>query len=181
MIKKIIGIAVYTLCAIACENSDDTSTTTNNIRKNETTLQKSAELWQTVKEENGNSYTYQVTFTSWTGAGHITTLQITEGIVTSRKYQESNTNETDGTTEITDIYTETAENIGRDTRGAKPVSIDQLYTSCAQEYLQVDPKENTIYLETAANGLLSLCGFVPNNCEDDCFSGIRINSLTWTN
>jgi hypothetical protein len=52
--------------------------------------------WTELKNINGNSYIYQTTFVSWTGFGSITELKIEEGIVTSRVYQEFNTNETNG-------------------------------------------------------------------------------------
>ena len=29
------------------------------------------------------------------------------------------------------------------------------------------------------DGIISLCGFVPKGCQDDCFRGIKIKSFEW--
>jgi len=136
--------------------------------------------WQELKKTNGNSYIYQTTFVSWAGFGNITELKIEEGIVTSRVYQEFKTNETNGQREIIATYAETKTNLGSHEKGASPLTIDDLYNSCVSEYLVVDKENNTLYFETdKINGLVTLCGFVPKDCADDCFRGIKINSFKW--
>tara|TARA_R110000851_G_scaffold279768_1_gene433063 strand:- start:472 stop:612 length:141 start_codon:yes stop_codon:yes gene_type:complete len=45
----------------------------------------------------------------------------------------------------------------------------------------VDKEKNTLYFETEINGIMTLCGFVPNGCADDCYQGISIDSFEWVN
>ena len=135
--------------------------------------------WNELKKTNGNSYTYQATFSSWTGFGSITEFRIENGKVVSRTYQEFSINDTTGHKETRDIYTETVDDLNSHERGVTPLTIDELYDSCAKDYLIADTDENTLYFNTELNGTMNLCGYVPNNCADDCYHGIRINSFQW--
>ncbi len=143
------------------------------------TYTESIDKWNDLKNRNGNSYIYQTTFVSWAGFGSVTELKIIDGIVTSRIYQEFRINETNGEREVVDIYSETKVDLGIHEKGAAPATIDELYNSCASEYLIADEKQNTLYFETELNGLMNLCGFVPKGCMDDCYIGVRINSFEW--
>ncbi len=133
--------------------------------------------WEKLKAENGDSYTYQTQFVSWTGFRATTTLTIEEGKVVSRSYRETNSNQ-----EVTFSYIETSakDNLGSHKyRGASVLTIDDLYKNCIDQYLVVDESNNSIYFETDDNGLMTLCGYVPNNCMDDCFMGVRVSSFDW--
>jgi len=166
---------------ISCEkyNDDKISILTTLKGESGVTYNESLTQWNKLKNINGNSYIYQTTFVSWTGFSSITELKIEEGIVTSRVYKEFNTNETNGQQEIIDTYTETKTNIGSHEKGANPLTIDDLYNSCASEYLIVDNGKNTLYFETYLDGLMTLCGFIPDGCMDDCYKGVSINSFKW--
>ena len=135
--------------------------------------------WNELKTINGNSYSYQTTFVSWVGFGSITELKVEDGKVTARSYQEFSINDSTGQKETQAIYSETKSDLGSHQKGAKPLTIDELYESCAKEYLIVDTDDNTLFFDTELNGTMNLCGFVPNNCADDCYSGIKINSFEW--
>jgi hypothetical protein len=137
--------------------------------------------WTDMKKKNGNSYIYQTTIVSWFGYGSITELKIENGVVASRSYQQFKTDGTNGQREIIDSYSETKVELGSHEKGATPFTIDELYDSCASEYLIVDQDKNTLYFEAESDGLMTLCGFVPDGCMDDCFSGVRINSFKWIN
>lgn len=137
--------------------------------------------WLELKKINGNSYIYQILVNSWTGFGSITELKIEEGIVVSRSYQKFKTNHTNGQREIIDSYTETKSDLGTHEKGAKPLTIDDQYNTCAREYLIVDEESNTLSFETENDGLMSLCGFSPKGCMDDCFTGVYISSFKWIN
>jgi len=166
---------------MSCKKNNDDKLSVLATLKSESglTYNESLAQWTKLKNLNGNSYIYQTTFVSWTGFGSITELKIEEGLVTSRAYQEFKTNETNGQREIIDSYTETKNNLGSHEKGANPLTIDDLYNSCASEYLTVDIENNTLYFETELDGLMTLCGFVPDGCMDDCLSGISINSFKW--
>ena len=97
----------------------------------------------------------------------------------ARTYKGFSTDVQTGQRTITDSYTEVEGTLGSNENGASPMTIDELYNSCASDYLIVDKENNTLYFETETNGLMTLCGFVPNGCADDCFQGISINSFDW--
>jgi hypothetical protein len=55
-------------------------------------------------------------------------------------------------------------------------TLDQIYTKAKDEWL-VKRDDATTYFETKNSGMISFCGFVPNNCQDDCFRGVSIRSI----
>ena len=79
---------------------------------------------------------------------------------------------------ITDSYDETEPNeIGTNSGGEDPLSIDELYEDCA-EYLAEAGPEDTVYFNTFDdNNIMKTCGYIPKWCMDDCFQGIRIDSV----
>jgi hypothetical protein len=144
-------------------------------------LHKSLTAWTKLKKANGNSYVYQTSFVSWSGYGHITELRVEDGVVTSRSYQEFRIDEATGNRLVTDSYSETKIDLGSHEKGTGILTIDDLYDSCGKDYLRVNESGNTIYFQTSSDGVMTLCGFVPDNCQDDCFNGIQINSFEWIN
>lgn len=157
---------------LSCKKDDDSKTT--HVKNYKESLNKWAEL----KAKNGNSYTYKTTFVSWVGGGSTTELKVENGKVTGRSYQQFIIDNT-GQRTIIDSYTETTSEVGTHQKGARPLTIDELYSSCLGEFLIADDKTNTLYFETDANGIMSSCGFVPDNCADDCFRGVTIKDLNW--
>ncbi|UOR05180.1 hypothetical protein MUN82_19860 [Hymenobacter aerilatus] len=176
-------LPILTAIIMSCSKDETTNLSVLTTLKGESGISYNESLskWYELKKTNGNSYVYQTTFVSWTGFGSITEIKIEKGIVTSRAYQEFKINATNGQREIIDTYTETKANLGSHKKGAAPLTIDDLYNSCASEYLIVDKEKNTLYFDTdKINGSMNLCGFVPKGCADDCFRGIRINSFKWS-
>ena len=143
------------------------------------TYQESIDAWSALKETNGDSYVYQTTFTSWTGRGNTTEIRVDDGVVTTRIYQEFQVNQSDGKKIVDFYYREDGDDVGSHTKGAKPHTIDELYESCASEFLIADRENNTVYFETTDEGLMTMCGFVPSGCADDCYTGVTIDSFAW--
>lgn len=143
-----------------------------------TKYNKSNATWSELKQEKGNSYNYQVSFSSWTGFTTATTLTVEKGKVIQRRYEEYVLTET-GEKDISDAYTETKDLLGSNEKGAEVLTIDELYGACASEYLAVDEKENSLFFDTQDNGIMRLCGYNPNDCADDCFKGVRISAFEW--
>ena len=169
---------LFVLCYLSCSKSDEVLNTI--ISSNGLSYSDSIREWQKLKKQNGNSYSYEIIFASFAGFGSTTAITVKDGKVIERKYEayRDNTNER----EITDTYIENESNLGINERGALPKTIDELYATCANEYLRVDEETNIIYFETAdATGILSLCGFYPKGCADDCFMGIRLKNFKWLN
>ena len=179
-IKKMI-ILLFLLVSISCEKNNKPSVLTELKSKNGLSYNQSLNKWNELKNKNRNSYSYQTTFKSWTGFGNTTELKIKDGVIASRIYQEFKTKDQDGTKEIVDSYSEDGCNLGTHSKGALLLTIDDLYETCAKRYLTIDEKNNTIYFETGNDGLITMCGFVPNGCMDDCYRGVSVNSFHWLN
>ena len=177
MLKNILKSLLIMFLFFSCEKGE-----TNQFElrgENGFSYNESFELWNKLKENNGNSYVYKTKFVSWTNYGSSTELKIKNGIVVERIFEKFRYLESNGEKEIIDSYFENIENLGTHDKGALPKTIDALYNSCASEYLMVNSKENEIYFDTNENGLLSLCGFVPIGCVDDCFRGVQLDSFYW--
>ena len=177
-------LLVFFLISLSCQKDDgqkdDQLAVLAKLKsENGLTYHESLSKWNGLKNKNGNSYIYQTTFISWTGFGNTTELKIVDGAVTSRTYQAFKTNKTNGQKEIVDSYFETQDKLGSHESGAAVMTIDELYDTCVKDYLVVDEENNTLYFETEKDGLMTLCGFVPKNCADDCFSGVSISSFEW--
>jgi hypothetical protein len=147
--------------------------------ENRLSYTESLNKWNELKITNGNSYIYQTSFLSWVGFGSTTKLKVINGTVKARVYHEFRADEQTGERVMTDSYDENEDALGSHEKGALPLTIDKLYSSCASDYLVVDKEKNTVYFETGINGLMTLCGFVQNGCEDDCYEGISIDSFEW--
>jgi hypothetical protein len=142
--------------------------------------QQSYEKWLTDKASHNESYQYVVTFSSWAGFGENTTITVNRGVVTDRSYQAwKYNNDKPGDREITTQWRENASNLDSHQEGAASQTLDQLYQQCSSDWLRVNISQNTIYFESKNNGLLSLYGYVPKNCQDDCFTGVRISDFHW--
>lgn len=140
----------------------------------------SYEQWLSDKQAHQDSYEYVVTFSSWAGFGENTTITVNRGVVTGRtyeawKYKEDKPAEK----EITLQWTEDAAQLNTHQEGAAAQIFDQLYQQGSMKWLRVNTSQNKVYFENENNGLLSLCGYVTNNCADDCFTGVRISEFKW--
>lgn len=61
--------------------------------------------------------------------------------------------------------------------GATPVmTLDEVYTKAKGQWLVTQEKKK-IFFETKNNGMISSCGYVIGNCQDDCFTGINISLI----
>lgn len=169
-------LIAFTLILLSCNKNNKLTTLKS---KNGFSYVESLDEWKKLKETNGNAYKYETTFTSWAGFGNTTEIKVQDGKVTARVYEEFTINDTTGARVIADSYTETAADLGSHEKGAPPLTIDELYDSCAKKYLTVDDKKNILHFETQTNGLMNLCGFTPKNCMDDCYTGIQIDSFNW--
>ncbi len=179
-ISKYLPIVAIAVFLSSCnDNTDPLSNLTQLVGETGFSYMDSYDSWTQLKEQNGNSYKYQTTFTSWAGFGNTTEIMVENGVVTGRAYHEFVINDTTGEYKTMSSYIETSSNLGSNEAGAELMTIDELYSTCASEYLIVKKSENRIYFETDTTGLMTLCGYVPNSCADDCYYGIRIDSFDW--
>lgn len=143
------------------------------------TYSESKSKWLQMKKEKGDSYNYKVQEISWTGHGNNTLITIVNGKAVARTYQEFFMDPDTGSIENGYGYSETKVDLGKNEAGARPWTIDHLYSICLAEYLVVDDESNTIFFDTDEEGILTSCGFVPDDCADDCFTGITLVQFNW--
>jgi len=135
--------------------------------------------WQKQKQENGDSYEYALEVTSFTGHGNRTIMSIENGKVMKRTYLTVYMDPDNGEVEEQEVYSESGLEVGTNSEGAKPLTIDALYEICASEYLVVDEENNRIYFDTNDEEIMDLCGYVPIGCADDCFTGLTFSHFAW--
>lgn len=178
------GLMIFTIIvmfSLACKeinNDPKFSVLTQLIGESGISYNESLSKWADLKAVNGNSYIYQTSFSSWVGFGNRTELKIVDGKVIERVYEAFDIG-VNGDVTILDSYSETLDNLGENENGGMPLTIDELYETCAADYLIVDQKNNTIYFETSEDQMMMLCGFTPIDCIDDCYTGIRISAFEW--
>ncbi len=164
--KTIFSILFLSLIVISCKKSESEVTS----RFNE-----SLKRFNEFKQQTGNNYSYTVTISSWTGFSSSTKITVLNGIVSSREYTAATRNDT-SLVQLAS-WKETFVNLNSHQEGAQTLTLVQVYEKAKNEWLTANKKHNDIYFETKNNGMISLCGYVPDGCQDDCFFGIRISEI----
>ncbi|MCS4165128.1 MULTISPECIES: hypothetical protein [Sphingobacterium] len=137
---------------------------------------KSYEAYQKYKKENANSYQYTVTSSSWTGSNSTTTITVFNGQVEHRSY-EAKTHLEDGKVQTYAKWTENKTELNTHDEGYEASTLDQVYERAKKDWL-IKRRDSKIYFEAKNNGLISSAGYVPDNCQDDCFVGINISKIS---
>lgn len=143
----------------------------------ESDLERSYKIYTAFKASTNNSYRYQVNTVSWTGYSTETMISVKNGKVIRRAYVAKNV--IGGPTpQITIIeqWVEEEGSLNTHTTGAATLTLDQVYEKARTEWL-LKRKGAKTSLQTKNNGMISSCGFVEDNCADDCFNGISIASI----
>lgn len=169
---------------------------------------RSFETFQQFKKESNNSYVYKTTTSSWTGYTTEYTFEVVNGVVRSRSFAYTkigNIKRPDSgwTREIASAafqsigYTsqeierlfnehdyfsvlewkEMQQELGIKHELNNIWTLDEIYNKAKTEWL-IDRPNTNIYFEAKNDGLISNCGYVDQNCQDDCFVGITINSIS---
>jgi hypothetical protein len=131
--------------------------------------------WQDFKKTSGDSYSYQVGTSSWVGYRTETTITIKQGKVTERSFLVTMQQDIGGTTVVKEWKEDEAQ-LGTHEEGAALLTLDEVYTKAKENWLLKRDNAKT-YFETNNNGMISLCGYAENGCQDDCLIGIRINFI----
>lgn len=171
-------IAVVTIFLSACTKDPAINakkeTSSTNLSYND-----SYKAWLNYKKNIKNSYSYISTYSSFTGYGVTIKIDVKNGAIISRdftsyQYQQNTSNKT-----IIKQWHEDSSSLNShgDVAG-ELLTMDAIYLKAKDVWLKVDPKINDIYFETKNNGIISTCGYYPIGCQDDCFNGIHIDSIT---
>ena len=135
--------------------------------------------WVSYKSNVSNSYSYITTTSSFTGRSIEIKTSVINGSIISRdytafQYEQNSANKTiiKQWHEDQSILNTHPDDVG------DAITMDAVYLQAKSIWLKADPKTNDIYFETKNNGLISTCGYFPLGCQDDCFTGINISSIT---
>lgn len=137
----------------------------------------SMETWLDFKEDTNNSYQYTVVFSSFSGFSQKTTISVENGIIIKRDYKLSFLYEVPASYTNEDLeWSETENEIGSHDDGAALLTLDEIYNKAKSDWL-IEKKDARVIFETNNNGMISTSGYIDKNCLDDCFIGIRIQSI----
>lgn len=136
----------------------------------------SFKAWKKFKSSVNNSYQYTVVSGSWTGFGNETTIDVKNGKVIQRTYTATTMDGATGVKKIVEQWTEDLTTLNVHNNGAAALTLDEIYMKAETEWL-VNIKNADTYLETKNQGMISMAGYVPKGCMDDCFTGITISSI----
>jgi hypothetical protein len=144
---------------------------------------KSYKAWLSFKESSNNSYKYKAIHGSLMGSYSETVITITNGAVTGRDYvfyeYQYHTDNTPPTKVLKKEWQETTSDLGtHGAEGAGLNTLDDIYNTAKNSWITADPSKNTIIFETNNNGMISVAGYIPKKCQDDCLIGITIQSIT---
>ncbi|OOG73434.1 hypothetical protein [Flavobacterium sp. A45] len=152
----------------SCESDD--------VDQNE--FQNSVKVLSDFKKSTNNSYRYIVTGVSWVGTAWETTITISGGKAIQRHFKYTNTQGLRNDIPKEELeWTENGNEIGSHKNiAATALTLDEIYNKAEQEWLIKRDNAKT-YFETKNNGLISICGYIENGCQDDCFIGIHIKNI----
>ncbi|KQC01979.1 hypothetical protein AQF98_05005 [Pedobacter sp. Hv1] len=151
----------------ACKKSDL-------VQEND--FNKSFKTWLNFKSSSNNSYRYQTITVSWGGAKTETIITVKNGKVIGRSYVEKRINRTTNAMVVYAQWEESQENLNSHQEGAKTLTLDEIYEKAKTDWL-LKRKDAKSSFEAKNNGMISSCGYVENNCADDCFIGISIDFI----
>lgn len=137
-------------------------------------LEVSRAAWNAQKDMFGESYNYETRFASVFGFSSITTQYISSGTVIRRVYETTDQNDVQSS-----IYDEGASEVGTNSAGAEPATIDELYDVCESILKTKNPSENFISFDLDDDNVLKKCTFFPKNCADDCDEGVNIQNINF--
>ena len=124
-----------------------------------------------------DTYSYEVSTSSFTGYQTLTTLQFETGVATYRRFDSASPLATGQLGPFVVQWEERGTEVGSHPGAPPPDTIDTLYDRCAHEVLAQDPNRNTIALFIDEAGILRSCVYVPDNCQDDCTIGVWLAHL----
>ncbi len=164
------GLLLAAILWVSCHKSDI---------KYESSFDKSYKEWLLFKQRTGNNYKYKVAAGTWVGFGWETMITVTNGKITRRAFKLTPPRDRPSNVPVNELeWTEEEGSINSHTASpaAAPITLDQVYEKARTDWL-LKRKDVTTYFETNNNGMISSCGYVENNCADDCFIGITITLI----
>lgn len=139
-------------------------------------FEKSYSAWTDFKKTSNNSYRYTVESSSWTGFSTTTVLTINEGKVVKRSYVAKSIDRSSNQIIIREQWEEEGATLNTHPNGSVLTTLDEVYQKAKAEWLPQRANAKH-YFEAKNGGIISSCGYVEDNCADDCFVGVTITSV----
>jgi len=160
---------LFIVCAFCSCNSDDF--------EYQDEFEISQRAWLDFKESSNNSYKYTVVNSSWAGFSEETTITVENGVIIQRDFEYTSTIGLPNHIPENELkWTEMSTEIGSHENGAETLTLNDIYDKAQKDWL-LERDNTTTYFETENNGMISTCGYVEDNCADDCFIGVQISSI----
>jgi len=140
-------------------------------------LEKSLKAWTDFKSVSNNSYSYITGTVSWTGYSTETTIIVSNGQIIGRSYIAKGRKDDQTALVILEQWQEDINSLNTHNNGATLLTLDQIYELAKTDLLLKRP-DVSISFEANNSGMISAAGYVQNGCQDDCFTGIRIKSIS---
>lgn len=140
-------------------------------------FKRSFNAWIDFKKASENSYSYTVITSSWTGFSSETTLTVVNGQITGRSYILKGFKNNNPNIVVLEQWEEDTNSLNTHDRGAALLTLDEIYNLVKNDLLLKRPNAETSF-EAKNEGLISSAGYVEHGCQDDCFIGISIKSIT---
>ena len=147
--------------------------------KYEDDFNKSHNVWLNFKSQTNNSYKYTVQNGTWVGASWETTITVRNGKIIERHFKYThNVEKLPLGNDVEMEWTEGEDEINthKNTPAWQAMTLDDIYTKAKEDWL-TERKDTKTLFETKNEGMISLCGYIPDNCADDCFTGISIKQI----
>lgn len=141
----------------------------------EDSFKKSNKIWLDFKERSNNSYKYTILGSTWIGYAWETSITVVNGKVVERSFKYTH-GENIPENELEWTENEEGINSHENTPASEALTLDDIYQKAQQDWLR-KRKDAKTFFETKNNGLISLCGYIPDGCMDDCFRGIHIANI----
>ena len=179
MKNKMIFIPGILICVMnySCSSDVNQENPINPVHQiTQLDFENSKKNWINFKDSVNNSYKYVVKRESWIGTAWETTITVNNGLVRKRHFKFTGEN---SVPESDREWVEMASEINTHpySPAADALTLDEVYLKAKQDWL-IPQEDRTTYFEAKNNGLISYCGYVEDECVDDCFIGIIIISIT---
>ncbi len=167
--RLLLCILALSISFSACDKTD---------YEYEGNFKKSRKAWLDFKGQAKNSYKYTTQGSSWAGFSWETSIYVEDGKVIERIFKYTS-GENIPENELAWIENEQEINTHKNTAASEAVTLDDIYEKAQHDWLK-KRKDAEAFFETNNNGMISLCGYTPDGCMDDCFRGIHISKIEAT-
>ena len=147
-------------------------------------LKQSLGTWQKLKQQCGGNYQYNVSFSSFAGFGHTTTIVVKNNKVAERHYRVFSGRPIAPALPgqlgkpQDDKWVERGKDLGSHKKGAPLKTLDDLYAEAADVVKRELPQHQRRYLRFDKQGLLNSCFTVDTRIADDApTKGASINNI----